>query len=404
MKYKFVNLVSVYAVIHPKGSFTGSVTPEEALQIETGELSYTELLGIFNPVAKEIEIKKAKREELLDELPEIFKVVNDRIIVIGIDVGVPKLFLEEYKKAKTEQRKQALINFWSLACLNPDTTARDGLFNFVKESGLYITDKGYLIAYRGVKILREGNRDLFVAMNREVVKRKKQKKGLYHYYLIRYNDGSYNSIHENSIDAGSADYGVVGKLDVLYNSDETDETVYTWAFQTKGTGVETNEIKIGVPFTMDREQCDPDPSNDCSRGLHFTSWDNLGDYAIGDKVLAILVNPMHTVAVPFGYAGKKARCCEYIPVAEVTEEITTGYEPFEQDYEEFTLDQINDLLDNSDLEDGEEIFSLEEIPEIYEFVEPTLDERQELLEERYSDYYDDEEEEEEYYREDDDIY
>lgn len=405
MNYKFINAGSMFAVIYAKNgleeTFSGTVSPEQALKIEEGNLTYEELQYIFYPKLREAVRKREEREELLNELDDCFTISDNRVIVKGIDVGLPELFIKEYKQS-SDTRKKALLRFWYWCALNPDPNARDGLFRFVKESGISITNKGYLIVYRNVKLLKEGDRDLNLAIGKEYVKIKRWKKSPSKYHLVRKIDGDFTSIPTTKLDSDSDSYSVVGNLESLYKErDDSSETTYTWAYNSTGQGIDTTEIKIGVPFRMQREFCDPNPSNACSRGLHFTSWEQLYGYAVGDKTLAILVNPMHVVAVPYSYEGKKARCCEYIPVAEVTEPISNTSEVFDYEYEEFALEELQKMLEEA-TGDGQEIIKLDEIPDIFLEVESTLEERQEALKDRYEYYYEDEEEDE-YYREDDDI-
>lgn len=398
MEYQYFSRGDYYVVNHPKQLFQGVVTIEQGVRIQNG-ITYNELLEIFEPQVLRVEKLLEKRKELLEGLDkDVFEIVDNKVCVKGIPVGVPQLFLEEYKEALAH-RKQALLNFWNFCCLNPDVEARDGLFRYIKESGLFITSTGEFIGYRKVTIKTdqygnkmEGNRDLALAIGREYIKVKGWKKAPSNYFLVQMVEGDYTTIQKDKVNAGSSDYAVIGSLDSLYhNRSHYEETVYTWAHSSRGQGLETNEIRIGVPFKMDRLECDPNPSNDCSRGLHFTSWKHLSGYAVGDKTIAMLINPMNVVAVPYGYEGKKGRCCEYLPLAEITEEIVDAKDVFDYNYSSVALEQVNQMLKESKLYDGKEIMTLEEIPIIYANLESTLEDRRQLLEERYVDYYDDEE-------------
>lgn len=409
MDYKFVIVNDTIAVVFENEVFSGSIkdlSKEDLALITSGDATLDKVRAVFNPSLAKVIGKKIAIEQKIANLPSEFELVGGRVIVSGINVAVPEYFVDEFQITPTQERKQALLNFWSLACLNPDVEARDGLFRFVRESGFYITNKGYLVAYRNVKIKENGDRELFLAICNQYVRVKKWKKSPSNYHLVKYTDDTYSVILTDKVNADSNEYIVVGNLANLYDKkEEYQETVYTWAYGAKGSGLETDEIRIGVPFRMERELCDPNPHNSCSHGLHFTSWSNLSGYAVGSHTLAILVNPMHVVAVPYGYDGKKARCCEYLPVAEVKEEITSDqFDVFEQEYEEYTLDQVKDLMLESNLKDGKECLKIEEIPEIFKVVESTLEERRSLLEERYYDYIDEEEDnddDEDYYDDND---
>jgi hypothetical protein len=69
--------------------------------------------------------------------------------------------------------------------------------------------------------------------------------------------------------------------------------------------------RVGKTVSMPRSQCDPDPCNPCSRGLHLCGYKYLGAYHGGQGVvIAVAFDPRHFVAVPRN-EGEKARTCEY---------------------------------------------------------------------------------------------
>jgi hypothetical protein len=89
-------------------------------------------------------------------------------------------------------------------------------------------------------------------------------------------------------------------------------------------GVDINDYvpqRIGDVVEMPRSEVTFDPSISCSSGLHVADWGYAN--AMGDTVLAVLVNPRDVVSVPTDYGDAKVRVCRY-KVLEVRTEPYTG--------------------------------------------------------------------------------
>lgn len=78
-------------------------------------------------------------------------------------------------------------------------------------------------------------------------------------------------------------------------------------FKDKHTG--TFDNSPGSVCKMDRDKCDPNPNNTCSKGLHVGSYDYASGF--GPVVVEVKVNPMNVVSVPVDYNGQKMRVCEF---------------------------------------------------------------------------------------------
>lgn len=69
---------------------------------------------------------------------------------------VPQITIPSHLADKMYPRpSESLINFWKLAALNPNPTARDGLFWFLDTHDFEITPEGYFVAYRNVNTTNE---------------------------------------------------------------------------------------------------------------------------------------------------------------------------------------------------------------------------------------------------------
>jgi len=105
---------------------------------------------------------------------------------------------------------------------------------------------------------------------------------------------------------------------------------------------------------MDRKECDGDPKQDCSYGLHVGNKSFLGRGHFGGQGIVVLVNPSKVVAVP-EYNKHKMRVCEYFPIglAEYDEEgklIEIDIDVFEYEYLSHDLEIIEGLATLSTLE------------------------------------------------------
>lgn len=80
---------------------------------------------------------------------------------------------------------------------------------------------------------------------------------------------------------------------------------------------------VGQKPSQARGECDPNPDQTCSRGLHFCSAEYLphyGNFGSGSRVMLVKIHPSNVVAFPRDYNLAKGRACEY----EVIEEIAAG--------------------------------------------------------------------------------
>jgi len=128
----------------------------------------------------------------------------------------------------------------------------------------------------------------------------------------------------------------------LDNLIEGNETVYT------DKHTHSMSIRLGVPATKERKECDADYRNECSNGLHVGATKYVQTFGnSSDAVLVCLVNPANVVAVP-EHDHSKMRVCEYFPIALATYDgqkidiIEQSY--FESDYKTYEEAELNKLI------------------------------------------------------------
>jgi hypothetical protein len=80
-----------------------------------------------------------------------------------------------------------------------------------------------------------------------------------------------------------------------------------------------NRNMVGDIVTKDRNECNPDRTQTCEKGLHMAGLSYLPHYGSssnGDKTMIAKINPADVVSVPLDYNNQKLRCCKYEVVAE----------------------------------------------------------------------------------------
>ncbi len=80
-------------------------------------------------------------------------------------------------------------------------------------------------------------------------------------------------------------------------------------------------------MTEPREECDDNPDQTCSRGLHFCAASYLSNYGSGgSRIVVVKINPRDVVAFPRDYNLAKGRACAYQVVGEVPmDQVKTFY-------------------------------------------------------------------------------
>ena len=356
----------------------------------------------------EIEFEEAKREAVgnerliawMDNIKDdsIFESRNNQLFMKGINIPIPQFLAQEFalEQEGNSELYNALVNFWKLCVLNPNTKCREDLYGFLKKNKMTITPSGCFIAYRNVDLKQEGDLELNQGIAKEWVKLRAQKKDPSQYNLYAKQEVDENkarghdikSYYSVSVDKkftssigsdekmvdipipGFADgttvkvksYGMlssdqdpykghvyIGNVQELYvnlaNLDNDDATIYTDGWSGKMT------IRMGEAVSISRNQCDSNPNATCSRGLHAANSDWLKGGYFGAQGLAILINPMNVVACPYADSGK-LRCCEYVPVSVIEYDKDQNVIPFEYKvldlgYYQHTQEQLEKLLNNS---------------------------------------------------------
>jgi hypothetical protein len=268
---------------------------------------------------KEEEIKKyfmldvEEKEEVAETRALVKDIVKSSIFkyddVTGIttipsvsEVSVPKHLIDKIKQVEGTDAVESYLNFWRLACRNPNEHSRENLLWFLQTHDFTILKSGLFVAYRNVVKVKNKTisvEDLY--KNIKQVQKKSPKK----FKVIK--------TPQNELKTKKLDYVVKnGEVEMGNLEDLNKQTETADSFTDKYTG--KFQIKLGQPVTMSREKCDSNPNNSCSTGLHVACKDWSGLKQFGDTSIAVLVNPIDVVAVPKDSGYSKMRVCQYFPV------------------------------------------------------------------------------------------
>lgn len=300
---------------------------------------------------KELEKEAEGQKELMEWLEDIknlgdehFEVDGIKLYMKGIKITVPEFLAREFAaRRENEEDLSSLMNFWRLCALNPDPRCREDLYGFLMKNDISITPSGYFVTYRNVMIKQEGNKALHDFVVQKWLQVKKWKKAPSNYLVYENEDGIYSCYPSTKTPENSGDS--IGTLEELYNSVTSggdDSVIYTDAH------TRTFTIKIGEVVTIPRNECDANPNQTCSRGLHLGNLNFMRKGAFGSEGLVCLCNPKDVVAVPRSYDGKM-RTCSYLPIAlaEYDEDgciIPVDTATFEYEYAEHTQEELEDML------------------------------------------------------------
>jgi len=280
------------------------------------------------------------------------------IYLAGFNTPIPDTLVNVIKEYhENGYPLDAIINFWKLLMINPDVRVRKSLFDFISAHDFVLTDNGYMIVYKAVykKDEKEGNNSFeeFIT-NQYLLVRKKWKCAANKYVVYKDLENDTFEITKTTTaenwNENELNIEILGNLGDLFsaivNNDNKNNTenkqLYTDMYS------QTMTIELGVPVHMPRKECDGDPNEDCSFGLHCGCTSYVSTYANENStILVCLVNPANVISVPT-HECTKMRTSEYFPCAVasyVDRKINIIEEAyFETDYCAYELQELEDQI------------------------------------------------------------
>lgn len=296
---------------------------------------------------REIFLISLEKDKIVNPFPKLIGMKDGSFYLKGFEnVFMPDELVKKFIKCKeNDEDHNSLINFWKLCLLNPDPAARKGLFKFVQKQNLIVTPKGYVVCYRRLIKLKEvDNQNLISHVFNEAVRLKKQKTSLSKYSIVLENGIPVTLSHTTKKfeNFNGEILGTVAELSELYKNRSISGT-YTDAHS------KTMKIQLGSAVKIPRSECDSNPHQTCSRGLHVGTPSFLSNGGFGSINVIVLVNPAHVVSVPYTDAHKM-RVCEYFPCyeienLEIIKELNdSSITTYEDDYCDYEIDQVEKII------------------------------------------------------------
>jgi len=277
---------------------------------------------------------------------------SGEVFLAGFNTPVPATLVEVAREYHENGYPiDAIINFWKLLMINPDKRVRESLFDFITTHDFVLTDKGYMVVYKAVYRKNEVDNSFaeFVS-NRFLHVKKTWKESPKNYVVYKDENDQYAITKYATAEKFDSTVELLGNLNELFNAifntDNKTGEVSTALYTDMHTRSMT--IELGVPVKQARKECDSDPRQDCSNGLHVGATKYVENFANRESIILVcLVNPANVVAVPL-YDHSKMRVSEYFPFAFATytdgkiDIIEQAY--FEADYQEYELEELEEQI------------------------------------------------------------
>lgn len=303
-------------VVFSNGDMIGrnNLTMEEIADLKSAILSNDEekVREIISPNItagdnKTVAVKKLLKD--IDALPEgsPFFMKDFNVYMKNFpEVPVPKTVIQMYYSYDGEQERQAVINFWKLLVLNPNTRVRNELPKFLFNNGFHITSEGLIVSFRRAWDRSEENMKLHEYVINEYSRRKLQKKKVNGLYVYEDQHGFF-FINDQITDAVTMT--LKGALTDLYEEaqNEMHDSKKYYADHSTETHFTVDGddhygpvfYQVGKTTSVKRNLCDANSRNSCSKGLHSGVPDYVVSYtSFGNTIFMCLVNPYDVVSSP----------------------------------------------------------------------------------------------------------
>lgn len=264
---------------------------------------------------------------IIETYPTDFKLVNrNQLIMTPYNIFVTDYIIDVISDSilgLNKFKSDSLVNFYRMLMMTKDIHVRNDIFKWFTTGHFSITEKGFIIAYRDVNMKYKQNELLMFAtdtISKYILNTKKLENKI---IVQKIKNGAYKIVKESKLDLDEQKYVIIGNLIDIYNRElqSTDKQMYTDQYTGK------MNIKLLNEVSMDRDECDNNPYNSCSSGLHAKSFNYGSNF--GDTNLVMLVAPYDIVAVPID-EPMKFRCCAYTPICKTPVDENGRLIPFDE--------------------------------------------------------------------------
>jgi hypothetical protein len=259
--------------------------------------------------------------QLVDEEDRLY-IQDTRLYVSGVKFAIPQIIADEMVKAFEDTEREyleVLLKFWGHLAKHSDAITREDLYGFFDRMGKPIlADNGYVIAFRGSKLVEPRNLDLYEGIISAHALAKRNKKSPAKVGFNPNNNRYCRLEDENAYNNGET-------LQDLFNRVDDFLGRYTDCY----TG--EMDLRHSQITSVPRSEVVEDRTITCSQGLHITGFPQLNNqyYADASNMVyhAVAVNPIHIMAIPTDYNLNKARCRQYMIVDELKKDANGPIKP-----------------------------------------------------------------------------
>lgn len=312
------------------------------VNIENGA-SFDEVLSLLSPVDKQEVEQRKKVNSIAND--SRFEVKGQSIYRVGVPVALPDHIIERYTQildAKDINEFQKVDNFWFLCTLNPNADSRETCLKFMESNNIRLAPSGLMIVYRWL-VKKDHSSKSFILNGNGI--------NLYSNWTLEEFMNVFRR-HKKRADKVFVDKvgNVTGSLKRNVGTVEDFLNLYNSSKGSSYTDKHTGRMRINLlePARLERDKCDTNTHNSCSRGLHVAGLGWAKNYSFGDTSVVALVNPRDVVAVP-NYDAGKMRVCEYFPCMEVdlskVNEDTIDLKEYEEKFFDMTIDTTLNCLE-----------------------------------------------------------
>jgi len=111
----------------------------------------------------------------------------------------------------------------------------------------------------------------------------------------------------------------------------------------------TMDNSPGSVVKMNRKDCDSNPYNTCSRGLHACSYGYVKSSISHNKAIVLVeIDPGDVVSIPIDYNNSKLRCCKYRVLKDITDKFSNNMDGNDTHDILSTVDEKHELDSDSE--------------------------------------------------------
>jgi hypothetical protein len=309
-----------------------NVISKEKAEIEKGEIKANKTQKTHRDKLLKKASANSKKNKVQDFSNYLVVTKTGNFVLKGCEnVPMPELLVKRLEEfIEKGQDIKPLINFWSLALLNPNHVARTKLFDYLERNGLTITPNGYFVTYRMVKRTDE----LGVFTDARTSK-------------MKYHVGEVARIPREECDEDGANDCSRGL--------HTGTPKFIGIIAEKKYNLDEAKGGVGDGYGIKRVTTKAETSDSYGTGYDRPKKESsqVFNSSFGNQAIITLINPQHVVSIPDSDTRKMRSCefyfCKLTTPEEVIDMVEKDYLLFDYDYQAVELKEIQEMLKDRDV-------------------------------------------------------